>query len=110
MEVSVRLAETVLVKETLNLESTPLSIRGVLLPYAEEVYVIDGGESGAFADVTFSDYYLDKDLPEIIRAAIAGTIGGSIYSFNVILVNPDPAEYQKIINLIQTTIKSMKLN
>lgn len=92
-----------IVDEVFKVKCSPLAIQSILEPYADSITIIDGNNTGAFADVSFSDYYFDIDTPEIIRGALAGTNGGLAFHFRVLLENPDLSRSQKIINLINET-------
>lgn len=95
---SARVVDTVLQNKM-----SPLSIRDALLPYAEDVVIDDDISSGAFADVTFTDFYRELDTPEIVRAAYASATGGGlIFFFTVILTNPDPDAGFIITNIVDT--------
>jgi len=86
------------------IKGTPVAIREALLPFADEVLIDDDASSGAFADVTFSDYYREFDPPdhELVRGAMAGTFGGIIFEYNVFLTNPDLSRKNEILRLLKS--------
>lgn len=82
------------------IKGSPLSIRDILLPYADDVIVQDGVELGMFSDVSFTDFYRNLETPTIVKAAITGINGGLPFFFYVLLDNPDLSKVYIIMSLI----------
>jgi len=93
-----------IVSDIFAIKGTKWGIRDVISEFAEQVIIDDDVSSGAFADVTFSDYYREhdpSDTHELVRGAIAGTFGGLIFHYDCILTNPDYEKRFEIIRLLK---------
>ena len=91
-----------IVDEIFSVKGSPVAIENLLQDYADDVTVTDVANSGAFADVSFSDYYKDLDYPpETVRSARTGGYGGLLFFFVVTLDNPDMTKANKIVDLIE---------
>lgn len=92
-----------IVRKVFALKQTPILIQQALLPFADQVDIIEGIEDGAFSEISFADSYRDFFLPgeSIIKAAIAGLEGGMLFFFRVLMYNVDPADYKVIIQIIE---------
>lgn len=92
-----------IVRKIFALKQTPVLIQQALLPFADQVDIVEGIEDGAFSEISFTDNYRDFFLPgeSIIKAAIAGLEGGMLFFFRVFMYNVDPADYKKIIQIIE---------
>ena len=82
---------------------SPISIVRALENYGDNVQIIEGIDDGAFADVSFTNSYRDFNISgqDVVKGAISGIEGGLPFFFRVLMSNVDPADYKKILAIIE---------
>jgi hypothetical protein len=87
----------------LSPKESPINIEITIRPYCQDVYVDDDISSGAFSDVSFSDFLYDIDSPQITRGCRTGESPGLVYHFQVFILRPFPGFENYINTLILNT-------
>jgi hypothetical protein len=81
---------------------TPIAILNSIQEFGTDIEMIEGLTTGAFADITFCDFYEDVNNYgiNIVRAAFTEALGGTPYFFRIRISNLLPSNYSKIIERI----------
>lgn len=91
-----------------SMKMTPPAIRYALdrafgaTKYGDNVQIIEGLDDGMFTEVSFTDYYREFTVPEVVKSAILGETDGLPFFFRVIMENVDPADFVVILQIMES--------
>jgi hypothetical protein len=82
-------------------KGTPRSIVKAIQEFGTDIQIVEGLNIGAFADLTYADYYSDTYTGGVyVRPAFTGYVSGSPYFFRILISNLLAQNYKKLIEKI----------